>query len=604
MPAPGTPALRRALPDLAAAVALAGLALLLYGRAAGLGGPGFWWSDDDFFDLRFVASYGPREIALDPAVWQRLPFRMLTPLLFLSLQLDAALFGLDPAAFYLHQLAALALAVAALHLVLRLWLSLPWAAAGAALFLLGPPVASLAPLLAVRHYVEALLLGVLAAGAFALAVRRRSTGWALLSAALGFAAMLAKEIAVPLPALLVLLPVGGARGRLRAALPHAAALVLYLIYRLWMLDTLVGGYGWAVLPGAWPALVLSLPGRIAAEIAGAGGLESQGGRASWALLAVALLGLGLAVAGSRRAAGLAAAALCLSLLPVLPVSQEMAPRYAVPAWLVLAVALAAGGSRLAGSGADPDGEKASGWGKSGRRRVAAVTLAAAAFACAWSANRAVWAGEAARAERKAAENRFALQMGAGDLLRQPLNPPAALRELGWLRKARLGSPPAGGWFYDDLYLSTPAAAGRRVWGWDPAQGRVIDLTGEVPALRARHRAAQRPAAPLAADFWSTGGIVSWELGPYPHGRYALVFGDGSEVVEVPRRGGFQRRVRTTALRVRYTAPEGWATCSPELLLDFARTPEVRWSRATALRATPRPPPSAPRAPGRRFPAPG
>lgn len=620
---------RRALGDLAAAAALFGLTLLLYGRAigiAGLGGPGFWWSDDDFFHLRVLSTFGPGEIAFDPAVWQRLPFRMLTPLLFHSLKLDAALWGLEPAAFYLHQLVALGLAAVALHAVLRLWLPLPWAAFGATLFLLGPAVASLVPLLAARHYVEALLLGLLAAGAFVIAVRRKSLGrksigWSLASALLGFVAMTAKEIAVPLPALLVLLPAGTFRERLRAALPFAPALALYLAYRAWMLDTLRGGYGFAVLPGSWPALALALPGKIAAQLAGG---ETRG-PAGWTLLAVWLVLLGLAAAvrapgtargGAWRAAGLTAAGLLLALLPVLPVSQEMAPRYAMSAWLVAVVSFAAAGWRLSQPG--------------GRGRAAALGLAAAALAGAGLANRAAWAEESARAGRKAAENQFLLRMAPNGLLRHPLDRPAALRELGWLRERQTGLPPLPSvspaspaspasdarWFYDDLYLSSPAAAGKRVWGFDPAAGRVVEVTGLVPALRARHRAATRPAAPLSAAFRSTGAAVFWQLGPHPEPLvapgtarwkargpgYALVFGDGLEVAEVPRRAGFQRPVRQVALKVRYTAPAGWITYSPELVLDFAARPEIRWARRERPPARPpaaRPVSSPPRrAPGR------
>ena len=33
-----------------------------------------------------------------------------------------------------------------------------------------------------------------------------------------------------------------------------------------------------------------------------------------------------------------------------------------------------------------------------------------------------------------------------------------------------------------------------------------------------------------------------------------------------------------ALRVRYDAPEGWTTYSPELVLDFAKQPHYEWQR--------------------------
>jgi hypothetical protein len=561
------PGIRLRLPrrgiDAVIAAALALLAGVLYHRTLG-----FWWSDDDFFNLHFLSTFGPGEIAFDPEVWRRLPFRMLTPLLFLSLQLDRALGGLAPGAFYLHQLAVLGLATGVLYRVLRLWLPVAWALFGATLFLLGPPIASLPPLLAVRHYLEAVLFGLLATGAFVLAVRRRSTGWAVASAALGIVAMAAKEIAVPLPAFLLLLPDGSRRDRLRAAVPHAVALVVYAVYRVWMLGTPVGGYGWAPTAGSWPRVALALPGRIAAEFAG----HSAAGVL---LLLAVLAGLGLAALAGRQSAGRLAAALLLALLPVLPVAHEVAARYAVTAWLVATIALAAAGARLTAD----DGLVGQGLRRRRRRRVACA-LAAAALAGGLLAWGAAWSREVARAERKAAENRFAFEMTAGDLLRQPLNPPASLRELGWLRSTLRGQGPAGGWFYDDLYLSTPAAADKRVWSYDPDSRRIGEVTARVPALVVAHRGLQRDV-PLSADFstGTVGGpIIDWRLGPYEEGRWAFVFGDGLEVVEVPRQAGFQRRVTTVALKIRYTSPEGWLSYSPELALDFTTEPEARWSR--------------------------
>jgi hypothetical protein len=58
-----------------------------------------------------------------------------------------------------------------------------------------------------------------------------------------------------------------------------------------------------------------------------------------------------------------------------------------------------------------------------------------------------------------------------------------------------------------------------------------------------------------------------------------VLGDGVQVVEVPRRGGFHLPgARLLSLRVRYRAPAGWVTYSPQLTMDFARAPRQRWVR--------------------------
>jgi hypothetical protein len=90
--------MRRALPELALAALLGTCGWSVYHRALGL-----WLTYDDFFHLHYLYTTTPAEYFLDPEVWQRLPFKMITPLLFLSFDLDLALFGLDARAFLVHQ---------------------------------------------------------------------------------------------------------------------------------------------------------------------------------------------------------------------------------------------------------------------------------------------------------------------------------------------------------------------------------------------------------------------------------------------------------------------------------------------------------------------
>ena len=96
--------MRRALPDLSLAALLAALGWAVYHRALGL-----WLTYDDFFHLHYLYTSTPAEYLLKPEVWQRLPFKMITPLLFLSFDLDLALFGLDAHAFLVHQLVSFGL---------------------------------------------------------------------------------------------------------------------------------------------------------------------------------------------------------------------------------------------------------------------------------------------------------------------------------------------------------------------------------------------------------------------------------------------------------------------------------------------------------------
>jgi hypothetical protein len=565
---------RSPVPSRAAADLLAGLALLvlpwlLYGGALEL-----WWTQDDFFQLRFTARHGPAGYLLDPEVWRQLPNRVLSPLLFASYDLDLALAGLDPAAFYGHQLLSLGLAALALYVLLRLWLPAPWALLGGGVFLLGPAVASLAPLLMVRHYPEALALALVSAVAFVAAARRRggpARVGAGLSALLYLAASLAKEIAVPLPALLVLLPAGTLRRRLRLLAPHAAVLVLYVLYRAWMLGTLVGGYGWAVRPGEWPGLALRLPGKLARELAGPGPW-------GWVVLAALAAAVLLLARRSRRAAALAGTGLFAALLPVLPVATDVAPRFAVTAWLLLAGALPPAARHLATERRGADGERRA-------RRLGVAVALALLLAAALAANRQSWDRHLGEAARMSVENRGFLELGAGELLRHPLGPPASMVELRRFARELLGSPATGDWFYDDLFLCARKAPMRALWAFDPAAGRLEEITGELPALSRGHCGSIRWEAPLEVSLRREEGVLAWELGPYRDDRdggtggYAFLLQEGRIRYPMPARGAFRvGGLALRGLRVRYESPQGWVTYSPPLDLEGPGGPAVRWAR--------------------------
>lgn len=560
--------LKRRGADPGIAVALAIAAWLLYHPVLRL-----WWTYDDFYCFRHLITGRPWWYLFDVAEYRRLDAKVLTPLLFLSLDVDRRLFGLHSYPFYLHQLAAFALCPVAIYGVLRIWLRRLWAAVGAWVFLIGPVIASLAPLLFVRHYIEAILLGVLAVMAWIGALRsqgKRAWMLTLLSVGLYFAASMAKEIAVPLIVILPLLPEpeGDRRtnppARFRLMLPHAVMLAVYLILRFELLGTLMGGYGFKVDLGSLPALALALPGKTAAEfIGGRISVETLLFSIAFAAGIIALFFL-----RGLRALFLTGAALLLALLPVLPVSTQMEPRYAVPAWIVLALAFAAGCQAL-----------------EDKKRWIGAGLGLAACLLGLALNREDWNVRFARAERMSAEDRFLFDMREGDVLRQPLLLTASLGELQWMKESVFHHPRGGRWFQDDLYLCLHREPLGRVWGYDPAMRRVVDITARIPVLRDQFCSSIRWNAPLSASFRDSGGVLRWDLGPYPKGQYSFLLGDGVALFEMPRSAAFQMQERAPflLLRVKYESPEGWVTYSPELRVPLVEGQGVRWSRESGFR---------------------
>ena len=111
----------------------------------------------------------------------------------------------------------------------------------------------------------------------------------------------------------------------------------------------------------------------------------------------------------------------------------------MPAWIVIAVAFAAGCCTLAAA-------------ESRTRRRTALRNRPVACASGLWLNRQDWSVRFARVERMSAENRFVLELREGDILRQPLTLAASLRELEWMKEAVYRRPRGGSWFQDDLYL--------------------------------------------------------------------------------------------------------------------------------------------------------
>lgn len=531
---------RPLLLDVGIAAVLMVAAWLLYAPVVRL-----WWTHDDLYHLHLLFGNPRAWYFWDRAVYQAPPPKMLTPLLFLSLDVDRFLFGLRPALFHLHQLVSLSLAGPALYGVLRLWLGRVWAAVGAFVFLLGAPIASISLMLMVRHYVEVILPGALAVALWVLAMRRPAQGGrlALASAVFWFLAALEKEIAVPLALFLPLLPEGSVPERVRRWVPHGVGLLVYIAIRVYFLGT-PKGYGFEVAPGGWVRLALSLPVKVAAEMRG---LATP---ASWVFLTVLLIGLaGVAFRGRGNALRVGAA-LAFALGPVFPVSTQMEPRYAVVPWVVAAVAFPFFVSGL------------------GRRRAAALALVACGAGL--IANRQDWAVRSADSVRRSREWQFFLSMRPGEMLRQPLGVPGELGELRWWKEDVQGLPRGAGWFFDDLYLCLHPEAGQtaRIWGWDEGAGRVIDLTPRIPDLRRRFCASIRKDVAIQAELRAIPEGLAWELGPWEEGRYWFVLGDGATVAEVPRTGAFRLRGGAPrSLRVKYEAPEGWVTYSAEVAVS-------------------------------------
>ncbi|MEZ0309520.1 MAG: hypothetical protein ACAH21_16465, partial [Ramlibacter sp.] len=324
------PAHRRHL--IAALALLALVTVLLYHDALGAS-----WRADDGSHLGFVAWYAPWQYFFIPEVTREFSTANVTPWNPFTYSVNLALFGLRPAGFYAHQLASLWLAAVATLGLLRLWLPLRWALFGALLFLVAAPSAHIANELMTGHYLEGLVFAIAAAWCFVMALRKDSWRYALGGAAFYLLATTCKEIYVPLPAMLLLLPEADWRRRVRFLLPFGGVGVAYLGWRFVVLGRLLGGYG----PGQ-PA-----DGQAGAlqQLAGIPFLLFGQGALGYLALACAAMLAGWTLARQPRWAPFVAVAAVMVIAPLVPLTAfpgiAFADRYLFLVWWLAAALLAA-----------------------------------------------------------------------------------------------------------------------------------------------------------------------------------------------------------------------------------------------------------------------
>ena len=520
--------------DAAVAAALAVLAALVYRKILRL-----WWMYDDAFLVNMLRPASLGDIWRDRALYAKLGRPIFNPLLLLSFKLDLQCFGAEPHALYVHQLVAFALLPALLYVLFRLWSPRLAAALAAVVFTISGPSLQVVPQLMLRHYIEGAVLATGSVILFVLAVRRQSWPLALGSAVLYLCATAAKEVYGPFLLVLLVMPEGSWRLRMRLAVPHAVAAAAFALWRGLVIGWSVAQFGFVVPARERPRVISTILPRAVGEFAG------SGSAAGWALLVVVLLCAVIVVVRLRDARLTALAAIVALIAPLVPVGAEMNPRWAFAPWLVACVAVAFLPRALPRGG---------------------TIAAAVALVVALVAYRVEWSPAYRLFLRMSDEARVFSVLGSADILRDPATPPASLQEL-----ARLTGG-AGRAFYDDLPLCNGTQQYRRLFEYDPATRRVRESSD----ANLRRSCASIRKAPLELQLhFERDGAFYWTAGPYRDGTWAFILWDGFIGYEVPRVAGFRGPgLDHFNLRVRYTSPAGWKTYSPMLHADSDKGPLV------------------------------
>ncbi len=509
-----------------------------------------WWGADDPMVLWHDSRHGPLNTFLDPDVWQSFNPASLTPWLLMSLDFDLALFGLEPAGFYLHQLISLVVAALALFACLRLFLSPVASAAGVMMLLTVPASVEIASNLATRHYVEGLVFACLSFFLFVLSIRRSSRSLQLLAAACFALALTAKEIFVPLPIVLALLPEGDPSTRLRRLGPFALVGGVYAGWRFWMLGSLAGGYRDRLLPSG-------------AEIAAWLRATSEGGGVStgFVLLGVLTVVIGGALALRGCSSGWSwfwvGFAGCV-ILPVVPIVHVFSSRHAFAVAVFAAAVVAALVDRLTDA---PIGDL-------GRWLVGVACVGLLLVA-----------GSGARAGLPADYDVHRIRVEGEEILRgghpnrvivAPLMPYWHFFGLLRLREEVLVLDPGSGVLTDACIEGSLGGDGstgdRRLLRFDPTTGNLVEPSEPDPPCRFL----EDGDLSVRIRFDSVSNSTTWQLGPHVDGRFTVLWAiaDNSLMgIDVPPQGQQRGDVAFemgVGLVVGYESPNHGRAVTPRL----------------------------------------
>lgn len=518
-----------------------------------------WWLWDDPPILKHAIQFSPWQYFAIPAAWQESSASNLMPWLTLSFDFDLGLFGLDPRAFYWHQLLVLWIAACATYALLRLWADPLWSGLGAALFVGGAPAAMVAQQLSARHYLEGLVFAILALYLYVRGLRQDRPILFWCGGVLYGLAITAKEVFVPLVMVLPFQPERDARRRWRAALPYLVVALAYVPWRWYMLGTPIGGYGHQIV---WRA-VLEMPLAIGGSLLGRGTVGMAAGL-------LALAAFVLALRRGRRTLLLGGAIIAAIVTPLVPVATSIQSehRYLLLGWWAFCCVIALAVQQVAGLGR--------------------VGLVAALGVCSFLLGAALYQGWVEKRglahwiEEVETQGRFVWDADAHQVL--VCTPPFAGilgygRGLLWIRERARASPQVPRLVVDEIELAQMDTGRMRVWAYAEPCRCMRDISGNVPRILAEWEA-RRVVKPLSVAIRYARNVIAWQLGPYEYGTYSVIDSQSIGKVKLPTTG--QERLALPAssydFYIRYDSPDGWITYSPTLKFPAGSGGLLVWQR--------------------------
>ena len=202
---------------------------------------GFWRFHDGMHIL-FALTHSPWQYFFDPVTITDQSTH-LTPWNVLFYDINLSLFGLIPKWHYAHLILLIWGGCFMTFILLRIQLSSFFSLFGAVFFLLGLPTTESVQQLMNGHYLTGLIFIQISLYLYILSLNKNNNMALAISGAFFYLlATTCKEVYVPLIIILPFLPIKTFRERIISFWPYCFAAIIYIVWRLIMVQTFIGGY--------------------------------------------------------------------------------------------------------------------------------------------------------------------------------------------------------------------------------------------------------------------------------------------------------------------------------------------------------------------------
>jgi hypothetical protein len=536
------------------------VALVVLAAALFYGLPKGYWRGDDPAILWHAMNSKGLNAFYNPLDWQKLSPNNLTPWITFSFKIDLWLAGLSPQVLYIHSIVSLMLVVVAAYALNRHWMSPLWAFLSVCLFLTGAPTASVTELLMTRHYMDGLLFALISVIAFIQALRRRQIRWAVLGAIFYALAATAKEIYVPLVLVILFFPsVGSHKLRLRLAAPYVVVSLFYIVWRGFMLESVIGGYAEydAIVSSKTLTEIISALYRFPGYFFGPHWIAPT-------LIVFASMG----VAAVKRPVyipvfSILAVCVIAPLVPLVSFPGISGPdRYLFMVWFAICLT---GTLAIHATCATFTTSQLL---KNLVGIVAVLVVGAVSYFNTLELRKSLSAGY----REFDIQGRFYFEADQ----RQGFIPSQNLLNTFWYVtnlceiKKRLGleCPTA---LIKSVVTEHPI---ERLYAYDPLSQKMVDISERLQSELKQIESIDT-SRPLHATISLDKGVGRWNLGPYDQGKY---FFSSPQIgrYQVPKHGSTKNPISHLSLYVQYESPEGWTTSSPILVVEIDKP--IEWKR--------------------------